>query len=394
MEDRLADGGTKDRPAPIYMDYNATAPVRPEAASAVVDVLRRPGNASSLHGAGHHASLIVQHGRLQLAGLLGCSPSEIVFTSGATESNNLALRTASPNAGLLAVGATEHPAVLEAASQVAEEQGCDFLVVSVDHDGIILGEELREALRRPGRALVSIMAANNETGVLNDLQEIAELTHAAGGLLHTDATQLVGRLPLDLSAVPVDLLSLSAHKFGGPQGAGALFIRRGLPIAHRPLLHGGGQERGWRPGSLNVAGIAGMGAAAAAAQGQMDQESSRVAGLRDRLEARVIAALPDTQVNGQSVPRLPGVSSMTFRNAPADAVLAGMPGVAASDGSACSSGALTPSHVLLAMGRTEEQADCTIRFSLGYATTTAEVDSAAMQAVSAVRRVRETMCVS
>jgi cysteine desulfurase len=241
---------------------------------------------------------------------------------------------------------------------------------------------------------MSIMAANNETGVLNDLQEIAELTHAAGGLLHTDATQLVGRLPLDLSAIPVDLLSLSAHKFGGPQGVGALFIRRGLPIAQRPLVRGGGQERGWRPGTLNVAGIAGMGAAAAATQRQMEQERARVTQLRDRLEAGVLTVLPDTQVNGRSAPRLPGVSSITFPDAPADAVLAGMPEVAASDGSACSSGALTPSHVLLAMGRTAEQADCTIRFSIGYATTQAEIDFAIAQVASAVRRVKEAMYVT
>ena len=376
------------------MDYNATAPVRPEAAEAMLGALRITGNASSAHGPGRHASSIVQHSRSQLADLLGCSTSELVFTSGATEANNLALRTAVPEGGLLVVSAVEHPAVMETAHQLAKEQRCDLLAIGVDRGGVLLLDDLRAAVDSRTTALVSVMAANNETGVLNDLQEIARVTHAAGGLLHTDATQLVGRLPIDLSAVPVDLLSLSAHKFGGPQGVGAVFIRQGLPIAPRPLLHGGGQERGWRAGTLNVAGIAGMGAAAAAAQRLMGQERVRVARLRDRLEAGVLAALPDTQVNGRSAPRLPGVSSMTFRGAPADAALAGMPGVAASDGSACSSGALTPSHVLLAMGRTPEEADCTVRFSIGYATTAPEIEFAIAEVASAVRRVREAMCVS
>lgn len=392
-EDQSGRGGTASQCTSVYMDYNATAPVRAEAAKALLAALQIPGNASSPHAAGQRASSIVELGRSQLAELLGCSPSELVITSGATEANNLALRTAVPDAGRLVVSAVEHPAVLEVARQVAADQQRDLSIIGVDRDGVLLTDDLRTVLSSPRRALVSIMAANNETGVLNDLQQIARLTHAAGGLLHTDATQLVGRLPLDLSAVPVDLLSVSAHKFGGPQGVGALFIRRGLPIAHRPLLRGGGQERGWRAGTSNVAGIAGMGAAAATARTEMSQESPRVARLRDRLEAAVLAALRDTQINGQSVVRLPGVSSMTFPGAPADAVLAGIPDVAASDGSACSVGALAPSHVLLAMGRTAQQADSTIRFSIGYATTEAEIDFAAERVVSAVRRVKEAMCV-
>ncbi|OZV72164.1 aminotransferase [Micromonospora echinospora] len=387
-----------DRTAPptnsAYLDYNATAPVRPEAASAVLDTLRVPGNASSPHAAGQRASALVQLGRSQLAELLRCSPNELVITSGATEANNLALRVAAPDGGQLVVSATEHPAVLEAARQIATDQGCDLTIIGVDRDGQLRLDELHAALNSPLPTVVSIMAANNETGVLNDIQEMAELTRAAGGIFHTDATQLVGRLPLDLSTVTIDMLSLSAHKFGGPQGVGALFLRRGLPVAHRPLVRGGGQERGWRAGTLNVAGIAGMGAAAAAAQAQLDIERERTAQLRDRLEALVLAALPDTQINGRSVPRLPGVSSMTFPGAPADAVLSGLPEVAASDGSACSSGALAPSHVLLAMGRTAEEAESTVRFSLGHATTKAEIDFAAEQVVSVVRRVKEAMWVS
>ncbi|MEV0006328.1 cysteine desulfurase family protein [Micromonospora sp. NPDC050980] len=392
--DQLRGDSAAPQPTSAYLDYNATAPVRPEAASAVIATLRTPGNASSPHAAGRQASALVQLGRSQLAELLVCSPSELVFTSGATEANNLALRAAAPNGGNIVVSATEHPAVLEAAHQVAADQQCDLTIIGVDGDGQLRFDELRAALSGPRRTLVSIMAANNETGVLNNVQEIVKLTHAAGGIFHTDATQLIGRLPLDLSVVAIDMLSLSAHKFGGPQGVGALFLRRRLPIAHRPLVRGGGQERGWRAGTLNVAGIAGMGAAAAAARAQLDPERRRIAQLRDRLETMVLSALPDTKINGRSVSRLPGVTSMTFPGAPADAVLAGLPDVAASDGSACSSGALTPSHVLLAMGRTAEEADSTVRFSLGYATTYAEIDFAVEQVVSAVRRVKEAMWVS
>jgi len=188
---------------------------------------------------------------------------------------------------------------------------------------------------------------------------VIKIAQEAGALIHTDATQYVGRLPLDLAELDVDLLSLSAHKFGGPQGAGALFVRRGAPLPHRPLLHGGGQERGWRAGTLNVPGIVGLGAAAEAARLRLDEEVPRVRALRDRLEAGLAARLPGCRINGAPIPRLPGVTSVTFPGLPADAILAAMPEVAASDGSACASGAPSPSHVLLAMGRSREDADAT-----------------------------------
>ncbi|MFC7708699.1 cysteine desulfurase family protein [Micromonospora lupini] len=392
-EDRLVGSGDAARPHVAYVDYNASAPIRPEAAAAMLEALRLPGNASSGHLLGRQASELVVRARAELADLLGCTSQELIFTSGATEANNLALRTATPSHGLLIVSAVEHPAVLTTARALADEGSCELAILGVDGDGRVQLPDLQAALESGQPALVSVMAANNETGVINDLIAIGRMVHAAGALLHTDATQLVGRVPLELSAAPIDLLSLSAHKFGGPQGVGALFMRRGLPVAHRPLLQGGGQERGWRAGTLNVAGIAGAGAAAAAAQQHLADEQLRVSRLRDRLEASVLAAVPGARVNGASAPRLPGVTSLTVTGAPADAVLSAMPHVAASDGSACSSGALTRSHVLLAIGHRDEEADCTIRLSLGHATTDAEINFVISELTSAVRRVRAAMYV-
>jgi cysteine desulfurase len=235
------------------------------------------------------------------------------------------------------------------------------------------------------------MAANNETGVLFDLEEIVAMAHAADAIVHTDATQFVGRLPVNLSTLDLDLLSLSAHKFGGPQGVGALFIRRNLGLEVSPLLHGGGQENGWRAGTLNVAGIVGTGAAAAAAQADMAAEVARVIALRDMLDSSLLDRIPGASRNGCQEHRLPNVTSITFPDAPADAVLARMPDVAVSDGSACSSGSPLPSHVLLAMGRTAEEAECTIRFSLGYATTKGEIERAIEVVELAVRQVRDVL---
>jgi cysteine desulfurase len=235
------------------------------------------------------------------------------------------------------------------------------------------------------------MLANNETGVITDLTPMIEAAHEAGALVHTDATQYVGRLPLDLGALDVDLLSLSAHKFGGPQGVGALFIRRGTLLAQRPLVFGGGQERGWRAGTLNVPGIAGLGAAAEAVHRQLHEEAPRITKLRDLLEGELLTRIPGSYINGAATYRLPGVTSVTFPGAPADAVLASMPDVAASDGSACSAGAPSPSHVLLAMGLSREDADSTIRFSLGYATTEQEIGRAVDAIVRAVTHIRAVM---
>ncbi|MFJ3922805.1 cysteine desulfurase family protein [Streptomyces sp. NPDC090022] len=372
----------------IYLDYNATAPMRPEALEATLAALKSVGNASSMHYSGRDAAAKVDVARRQLAELLGCSPGEIIFTSGATEANNLALRSAYARGGVLATTAVEHPAVLETARALTAGKPDTLVVVPVDSNGIAELEPLHEALRTREVALVSVMLANNETGVLADLAGLVTAAHEAGALVHTDATQCVGRLPVNLADLDVDLLSLSAHKFGGPQGVGALFVRRGTTLPYRPLMIGGGHERGWRAGTLNVAGIAGLGAAAEAARLKLRAEAVRITELRNRLEAGLLAHVPDCRINGSSVPRLPGVTSVTFAGVQADAVLAAMPHVAASDGSACSSGAPSPSHVLLAMGRTRDDADATIRFSLGYATTEEDVERAIKAAVGSVAQVR------
>ncbi|MFD9123509.1 cysteine desulfurase family protein [Kitasatospora sp. NPDC059571] len=374
-----------------YLDYNATAPARPEALQAALAAMSTVGNASSTHRSGRGAADRVDLARRQVADLLNCSHGEIIFTSGATEANNLALRAAFTAGGRLVTSAAEHPAVLEVAKAITTERPEALVVLPVDADGLVDLNALHAALATGNVGIVSLMAANNETGVLMDLVPIVKAAHEAGALVHTDATQLVGRLPIDLEETDVDLLSLSAHKFGGPQGVGALFVRRGAALPYRPLLFGGGQERGWRAGTLNVAGIAGAGAAAAAARLGMATEVPRITQLRDSLEKALVEQIGDCRVNGAVDQRLPGVTSITFRRAPADAVLASMPDVAASEGSACSSGAPTPSHVLLAMGRSREEADCTVRFSLGYATTAKDVDQAVASTVRAVHHVRGTL---
>ncbi|MET7402368.1 cysteine desulfurase family protein [Dactylosporangium sp. NPDC005572] len=374
----------------VYLDYNATTPIRPEALDAMTRALATVGNASSAHSPGQQASRAVEQARAHLAALLDCSPTELTFTSGATEANNLAIRSAVEPGRAIVISTVEHTAVTEAAEAVAAACASTVYTVRVHHDGTLRLDDLEAALaERP--ALVSIMAANNETGVVNDLSVVVKLAHDAGSLVHTDATQLVGRLPIDVRELDIDLLSLSAHKFGGPQGVGALFVRRGALVAIQPLAFGGGHERGRRPGTLNVAGIVGLGAAAAAAASRLDQEVAEIRALRDRLEAGVLAELPDTRLNGRLDSRLPGVSSMTFSGLPADAVLAAMPAVAASEGSACAAGALEPSRVLLAMGLTRDEAECTVRFSLGYATTTDDIDRAVGYITEAVRHVRATI---
>lgn len=376
-----------------YLDYNATAPMRPAAREVTLAAMQTVGNASSTHRSGRDAAQRVDEARHQVADLLNCSPGEIVFTSGATEANNLALRAAHSAGGTVITSTVEHPAVLETAKNLTASTPNTLKLLPVDADGLVDLDGLHDALSAGDAAIVSLMAANNETGVLTDLSPLAEAAHAAGALFHTDATQMVGRLPIDLAEIDVDLLSLSAHKFGGPQGVGALFVRRGISLPYQPLIFGGGQERGWRAGTLNVAGIAGAGAAAAAAHHDLAEESTRVTHLRDLLENALVEQLGDCRINGALGRRLPGVTSITFHGAPADAVLTAMPDVAASEGSACSSGAPSPSHVLLAMGRSREEADSTVRFSLGYASTRADVDQAIASTIRAVRQVRATMAI-
>lgn len=348
----------------IYLDWNATAPLRPEARAALVDSLDLLGNPSSVHGFGRRARRAVEDARAKVAALVGAPPSQVVFTAGGTEANNLALRATGLARRL--VLATEHASVLEALPGVA--------TIPVQADGRVDLDALRPLLAEgPGPALVAVQAANNETGVIQPLGEVAALARAHGAILHSDGVQVAGRLPVDLASLGVDLFTLSAHKIGGPQGVGALVVspRVGLD----PLLRGGGQERRQRAGTENVAGIAGFGAAAAAALRDLDTYAG-LAGLRDRLEGRLLDAVPEAVVFGRGAPRLPNTTCVALPGVPAETQLMrfDLAGIAVSSGSACSSGKVKASHVLLAMGAGPDLAGSAIRVSLGWTTTEAEVD--------------------
>lgn len=379
----------ESRPSWIYCDHNATSPLRPEAREAMLPWLGEiVGNASSVHAAGRAARDAVEGARESVANLVGAEPSQVVWTSGSTEANNLGLHAArgSRPSALLLAGATEHPSVRELALATAPSQ-----LIPVTVDGCLDLRFLCAALESARGAIVSVMSANNETGVLNDIPAIAEAVHAAGGLVHTDATQQAGRLPVDFVRWDVDLMSISAHKFGGPQGVGALIIRRGEFPQPVPLFLGGHQERGWRSGTLNISGIVGMGAAADASLHRLDHEARVVRGIRDGFEAAVLSTLSSASVNGRAAARLPGVSSITLRGTPADAVLQAMPDVCASEGSACSAEARGPSHVLRAMGLDEDAASSTVRVSFGYTNVPTDAGIVAQRLAHAYELVRDLM---
>lgn len=346
------------------------------------------GNASSTHAAGRAARDAVESARESVATLVGALPSQVVWTSGATEANNLGLRAAIARRtrATLLISATEHPSVRELAGAIPGS-----IRVGVDGDGRIRARDLERALATARGAVVSVMAANNETGVRNDVPTLSEIVHGAGGLLHTDATQQAGRQPVRFGAWDVDLMSISAHKFGGPQGVGALIVRRDEFPEPVPLLLGGSQERGWRSGTLNVAGIVGMGAAARVALERMDEETQKVKAIRDAFEVAILAADPGVSINGRDAERLPGVSSVTLHGAPADAVLQAMPDVCASEGSACSSGVPGPSYVLRAMGLDDDAASSTIRVSFGYTNSPSEADLVARRLAHAYELVANLM---
>ncbi len=376
----------------IYLDYNATTPVAEEVLEAMLPWFRSSyGNASSVsHSLGVRAADAVEKARQQLASLLHCSPRDITYTSGATEANNLAIQ------GLLGalplerrrvlVGSTEHKSVLELAKAL-EGRGAGVDPIPVDRHGLIDMSAL-EGLLGPDVLLVSVMAANNETGSLNPVASVAALAHAHGAAVHTDATQWVGKLHIDVREWDIDLLSLSAHKFYGPKGVGALYVRRRLELA--PIIYGGGQERGLRGGTLNVPGIVGLGAAAEFVERSLDAEAHRLRGLRDRLHDLIGSRLLHVELNGHRTERLPNTLNIRFIGADADAVMARLPELAVSSGSACTSAVPHPSHVLTAMGLTTDAAEESIRFSLGRETTAADIASAGdlvAAAVSAVRRI-------
>ncbi|MDR3516717.1 MAG: cysteine desulfurase family protein [Azospirillaceae bacterium] len=363
----------------IYFDHSATTPVDPRVVEAMTpfqsDVFANP---SSLHQAGRRARQAVDAARAQVAALLNARPAEIIFTASGTEADNLALigAMATAPAGLnhLITSAFEHPAILETC-QWLERHGTEVTRLPVDGDGLVAPEALRRSLR-PTTRLVSIMAANNVVGTVQPIAELAAVTRAAGALFHTDAVQAVGKLPLDLAVLPVDLLSLSAHKLHGPKGVGALFVRDGVAVA--PLIHGGGQERGLRSATENVAGIVGLGRATVLAAAERAEEASRLVGLRDTLLDGITAACPGAYLIGHRFRRLPGHLSVGFAGQEGEAIKLLLAldeaGFAVSTGSACSAAhAAEPSYVLQAMGFDPFRARGALRITLGRFTTGEEI---------------------
>ena len=376
----------------IYLDYNGSAPLDPRVAEVMVPVLtERSGNASSTHAFGRRQATLVEHAREQVAALVGGSPNGVVFTASATEANNLALRGTLEGAPTgrhrILVSAAEHASVSRTATWLAERGLVRLDLIPVTRGGFVDLERL-EPLLGPDVLLVSVIAANAETGVMNPLGEISEIIRDTGALLHSDGTQFVGRMPLEMEELGIDLVSLSGHKICGPGGVGALVGNRQALRALCPLIHGGGHERGLRSGSLNVAGIIGLGAAAAIAVEERSSEAQKVGRLRDRLTQALKARLPGVSEIGDVNRRLPNTANLRFHDADADAVVVNMDPVAASTGSACSSGSIEPSDVLLAMGLSREAAFECVRFSLGRFTTQEEVDLAVDRTVRAVARVR------
>jgi cysteine desulfurase len=352
----------------VYLDYNATAPVRPEAAAAVAGALAMVGNPSSVHRFGRLARKCVEDAREQVAALIGAAPGEVVFTSGGTEANALALSGAGKKRVL--VSAIEHDSVLAAAAAIDP----DAPRIPATADGVVDLDALDGLLAtRGGETLISVMLANNETGVIQPVSEIARRAQAAGALVHCDAVQAAGKIAVDVRALGADLLSISAHKLGGPQGVGALYVSERVALA--PSLRGGGQERGRRAGTENVPGIAGFGAAAAAARRDL-AAFARIAELRDKLEAAVLARSNRARIAGAKAPRLPNTSCIVLPGIASETQVMALDlaGVAVSAGSACSSGKVRPSHVLAAMGLPAEEASAAIRVSLGWASVEADVE--------------------
>ena len=361
-----------------YFDHNATTPVDPRVLEAMLPHFGNVyGNASSLHNFGQEARQGVERARRQVARQLGCNARDIVFTSGGTEADNLAVfgtaRGCEGRSRHVITTQIEHPAVLHACRQL-EREGVEVTYLPAGSQGVVSPADVRAALR-PDTVLVSVMHANNELGTLQPIREIGEITREAGVPFHSDGVQSFGKVDTDVAEMGVDLYSLSAHKIYGPKGVGALYIRRGLQV--EKVQYGGSHERDRRPGTENVPGIVGLGAAAELAGAERLEESERVGNLRDRLEAGVLDSVPLTHVHGSDAPRLATTSSLQFDHIEAEPLLISLDlhGFAVSSGSACSSGAVEPSHVLLAIGLSRDEAKSTLRFSLGRRTDAEQVES-------------------
>jgi cysteine desulfurase NifS len=369
----------------IYLDNNATTRLAEEARVAMLEHMEdSEGNPSSLHASGRLARDAIEESRRRVARMIHARPRSVIFTGSGSESDNLALKgvvfAGSGRNGHVITSRIEHPAILETAAFL-ESVGCEVTYLDVDAEGLIDPDTLRVSLR-PETLLVSVMLANNETGALQPIQELCAIAHEHDALFHTDAVQGAGRIPIDVEELDVDLLSLSGHKFHGPKGIGALYVRKGLPL--EPLIHGGSQESNLRAGTHNVPAIVGMGVAAGLATralGQMD----RIRELRDRLEEGVSRLIPGAERNGHPTRRLPNTLNLTLPGIRGESLVVALDrhGVALSSGSACKAGSPDPTHVLLAMGRTTEQAHCSIRFSLSAHTTDGDVDTT-LEALEAV----------
>jgi cysteine desulfurase len=383
-------GATMRRTVRIYLDYNATAPVLPEAADEVARVLREDvGNPSSVHAFGQRAKATVDEARQAVAALIGADASEVVFTAGGTEADNLAIRGVAEAAlprlaevrnadeggasrrRIITTG-IEHEAVLTTLKAL-ERHGWTVSALSVGERGVLAPEALEQAMT-PDTALVSVMHANNEVGTIQPIADLAAIAKRHGAVFHTDAVQSVGKIPVSVRTLGVDLLSLSGHKFGAPKGVGALWIRRGVRLVS--FMTGGRQERNRRAGTENVPAIAGLGVAARYARAHLADTAATIGPLRDRLERGILAAVPGTQVNGDRALRVPNTTNISFDGLEAESLLIALDleGVAVSTGSACSSGSLEPSHVLKAMGLSNARSRNSLRFSLGSTTTTEDVD--------------------
>jgi len=376
----------------VYLDFNATTPVEPEVLDAMLPYFSAEfGNAASIHTPGQKARAAVETAREQVAALIGARPQEIVFTSGGTESDNHAIFGIVSSSGAsrphVITSFVEHEAVLNAC-QALEKQGVDVTYLSVDQDGLIDLEQLRGALR-PETVLITIMHANNELGTVQPLEQIGSIAKEADVFFHTDAVQSAGKIPIDVNLFLLDLLSLSGHKLYAPKGIGALYIRGGTRL--RQLLYGGHHQRGFRPGTENVAGIVGFGKAAEIARNSLANDARRLGALRNQLEHGLLHRVHHSRINGGHAPRTPNTANLVFPGVEGEALLIALDlkGLACSTGAACSSGAVEPSHVLTAIGMSAEDARASLRFSLGRHTTQADIDFALRVVPAAVEQLRE-----
>lgn len=379
---------------PIYMDNSATTACDPRVVEAILPwFTSKPGNAASRsHAFGWEAEEAVSLARKQVAYVIGASPKEILFTSGATEGNNLAIKGVAEmyakKGKHIITCLTEHKAVIDTCKHL-ETEGYEVTWLEVDNHGRISMDELRAAIRED-TILVTLMAANNEIGTAHPIGEIGALCHERGVFFHCDATQAIGKLPIDVEAQKIDLLSLTGHKIYGPKGCGALYVRRRNPrVRLKPQIDGGGHERGMRSGTLNVTGIVGLGKACAILNEEMDKDIAHCSALRDRLESKLMDALEHVEVNGCREARLPNLLNISFAYVEGESLLMGIKDVAVSSGSACTSASLEPSYVLRALGVEDELAHSSIRFSVGRFNTEAEVDYVADLVIQAVNRLRE-----